>query len=247
MAVDPATLWVCDFDGTLYRGGMARFNYGISNTDLFVQALWLAKDGKQRRRLFRGGWAIYRLHRKLQREMRAGQLTLGDYDATCINAIRELICREFGPGDQWRLGEPLVGGVDTHAMAALKRWLAPDDRILILSKAFLPVLVAASVRISAALERPVEVIGNRFADDGGVLRAADKERELHRFLADWRPDRAIAVGDTEEDVGMRDALVREGIPTCLLAVAPKDPRLANAADRVLANWRRAGEHPFPAE
>jgi len=247
VAVAPATLWVCDFDGTLYRGGMARFNDGISNTDLFVQALWLAKDGRQRRRLFRGGWAIYRLHLRLQREMRAGEGSLGDYDAACVNAIRELLRREFGPGDLWRLGEPLAGGVDARALAALKRWLAPDDRILILSKAFLPVLVAASVRISAVLERPVEVIGNRFSDDGGLLRASDKERELHGFLADWRPDRAIAVGDTEEDVGMRDALVREGIPTRLLAVAPKDARLAAAADVVLANWRRAGEHPFPAE
>lgn len=244
MAVAPARLWVCDFDGTLYRGGLARLAGGISNTDLFVQALLAARNWGQRRRLWRGGWAIFALHRRLRREMGVGRLSLGDYDATCIGALRDLLRREFGPSVLWHLGEALAGGLNPHALVALQRWLAPEDRLLILSKAFLPLLVPASVRISTSLGRPVAVVGNRFDEDCGILRAEDKERELHRFLAGWRPDEVIAVGDTEEDVGMRDTLRQEGIPARLLAVAPKDARLATAADAVLTNWRRAGARPF---
>ena len=244
MAVAPSRLWVCNFDGTLYRGGLARLTGGISNTDLFVQALLAAQDWGQCHRLLRGGWAIFGLHRRLRREMGAGRLSLADYDATCIGALRELLRREFRPAVLWRLGEALAGGLNPHALAALQRWLQPQDRLLILSKAFLPVLIPASVRVSASLNRPVAVVGNRFSEEGGILRAADKERELHRFLAGWRPDEAIAVGDTEEDVGMRDTLRGEGIPARLLAVAPKDARLASAADAVLPNWRQAGTRPF---
>jgi hypothetical protein len=90
----------------------------------------------------------------------------------------------------------------------------------------------------------VEVIGNRLDRDDGILRTEDKERELRAFLAGNSCANAVVLGDTDEDIGMRDMLVEAGLSTHLVAVAPKDDRIRAAADTVLANWRRAGDHPF---
>ncbi|MDX9982089.1 MAG: HAD family hydrolase [Lentisphaeria bacterium] len=235
MAVGTGTLWVLDFDGTLYRGGLARFAGGISNADLFVHLLFAPGSWARRWRFLRAGWGIARLN---------GSASRGESDAVCIEAFRSLLRREFRADEIWRAGEGMTGGLDGRALAVLGRWLQPDDRVMVLSKAFLPVLIPAGVRLSAVFGRGVEVVGNRLEEEGGILRVADKERELRAILADLPAERAVVVGDTEEELGLREVLAEAGIPARLLAVNPKDERLAKAADAVLSSWRQAESPPF---
>jgi phosphoserine phosphatase len=238
------TLWVCDFDGTLYRGWLSRFTHGISNTDLFFQILLRSSGWRHAGRLISGGWQIRQLHRGLRERYQRGEIPLGEKDAQCINALRRLLHEE---SNEWAIrwaGRALANGLDRRALAVLADWVKPNDRVLILSKALLPVLLPAALNLSSHLACPVEVIGNRADRDDGILRTEDKERELRRFLASDTCTRAVVLGDTEEDIGMRDVLVTQGLPTHLIAVAPKDARIRDAADTVLPNWRHASSHPF---
>jgi phosphoserine phosphatase len=240
---ETGTLWVCDFDGTLYRGWFSRLTNGISNTDLFVQVLLRSSGWRHAGRLIRGGWRIRRLHHRLREQYRKGELPRGEKDAQCVNAFRRLLRQE---SNEWVIrwaGRALANGLDRRAVQALRRWVEPADRVLILSKAFLPVLLPVALRLSAHLGRAVEVIGNRLDRDDGILRTEDKERELRAFLAGNTCANAVVLGDTDEDIGMRDVLVQAGLSTRLVAVAPKDDRIRAAADTVLASWRHAGDHP----
>lgn len=235
-AANAATLWVLDFDGTLYRGGLARFAGGISNVDLFVHLLFAPGPRGRRRRFFRAGWEIARLNRTCKER--------GERDAACIAAFRDLLRREFRPDEIWRTGEGMTGGLDRWALAALQGWLQPQDQVVVLSKAFMPVLVPAAARLSAVFGREVEAIGNRIEADEGILRVGDKLRELAAFLATASAAQAVVVGDTEEELGLREAIAEAGIPARLLAVHPRDDSLAQAADRVLSSWREASSPPF---
>ena len=240
----PGTLWVCDFDGTLYRGWLSRLTHGISNTDLFFQILLRSSGWRHAGRLIRGGWQIRGLHRGLETQYRRGEIPLGQKDAQCINALRHLLREE---SNEWAIrwaGRALANGLDKRALAVLADWVKPDDRVLILSKALLPVLLPAALNLSSHLDCAVEAIGNRPDRDDGILRTEDKERELRQFLASNTCTRAVVLGDTEEDIGMRDVCMAQGLPAHLIAVTPKDARIRDAADTVLPSWRHAGSHPF---
>jgi phosphoserine phosphatase len=247
VAVDePGTLWVCDFDGTLYRGKLARLAHGISNADLFLQVLLRSSGWAHAWRLLKGGWAIRRLHLSLLKLYRTGEMPLGEKDARGIQAFRQLLRAE---SNEWVIrsaGRALAGGLAPHASTTLARWLGPQDSVLILSKGLMPALLPVALQLSKELGRPVDVIGNRVEEDGGILRSADKERELDAFVAEHPCARAVVVGDTEEDIGMRDALVRHGVATRLVGIAPKDDRIRRAADVVYYTWKQASGHPFPA-
>ena len=238
------TLWVCDFDGTLYRGWLARLTHGISNTDLFWQVFLRCADWQRRWRLLKGVHRVHTLHRQLLKQRRAGAISSGEVDAQCIQALRQLFCQEATEWQIQHAGEALARGLVPEAATVLQRWLAPSDRVLVLSKAFMPVLLPACLHLSALLNRPVDVVGNRLTGVDGVLRSEDKQRELQAFLEGRSCARAVVIGDTEEDIGMHRTMTDLGIASRLVAMAPKDARIRAEADLVLASWGRAGEHPF---
>jgi len=241
---DGGTLWVCDFDGTLYRGWLARFTHGISNTDLFWQVFLRCPGWQRRWRLLKGGHRVHALHRQLLQQRRAGAISSGEVDAQCVQALRQLFCQEANEWQIQHAGEALARGFAPQAATVLQRWLGPTDRVLVLSKAFMPVLLPACLHLSALLNRPVDVVGNRLTGDDGVLRSEDKQRELQAFLEGYSCARAVVIGDTEEDIGMHRTLTDLGIASRLVAMSPKDPRIRAEADLVLPSWRHAMEHPF---
>lgn len=243
------TLLLTDFDGTLYRGLIPALTRGVANADLALALCLLSLPGPARfARAVRALARLRRLERRLHRLYRAGKTSLSDMD--------ERLVREFAGGLLARCDAPMIaraarvvsGLCHRDAWPTLQR-LGPGCEIVVVSKSF-DFLLEEVRRRAAARGLALEYRGIRTTNrrailaDGSVLRAEDKHAatvELLRTRA-GRVRRAIAIGDTEDDVAMKRGAEEILGPANVLFVAlhPRDERVRRAAARTFRNWRALG-------
>jgi len=247
------TVWITDFDGVLYRGMFPRWTQGISNAE-FGLAFWAlhASHPVRSMRILRGLVHVGRLRTCLYRRYRMGECTLGDAEEVMI---RQFVERVLRPGLPERIRPAAYWAArfcDQDALGALCEVRRKVAAVVVLSKAFAPVLTAAGERMRNEcgvdpILRGVPLTAApklRIGEGDAVLTARDKS-DFVRSLAVQHPEwtRTVCVGDTEEDALMFEA-VREvfgGDNACCVVVPARDPVIRDAADTVFESWKAFGQ------
>lgn len=245
-AWEPAhTLLVLDLDGTMHRGrfGWAR---GLSNVDLAFELGW-------NRRI--GGWPIPplrfsgRVARFWWRERRARAREGGGraYHEEAIEGFRARVLEGVEAAELREVARRVTRLAHADLSASLRRVASLAGRVLILSKAFEPVVDAYVALVCEATGLPTSGEGNP-TDSGRPLRFLSGE-EKGAGLASWlgrRPEvrSALVVGDTADDLAVRDAaMARLGLQNVVCAaLAPKDEAIRRGADLVAWGWRELADH-----
>jgi len=247
------TVWITDFDGVLYRGMFPHWTQGISNAEFGLAFLALhAAHPVRSMRILRGLVHVGRLRTRLYRGYRAGKYTLGETEEVLIRRFVERVLR---PGLPERIRPAAYWAArycDQDALGALCEVRRKVAAVVVLSKAFAPVLAAAGERMRNEcgvdpILRGIPLTAApelRIGEDDAVLTARDKSDYVHRLAvqhSEWT--RAVCVGDTEEDTPMFEA-VREVFGrgnACCIAVPARDPVIREAADTVFESWEAFGQ------
>lgn len=239
-------LLVTDFDGTLYRGSCPFLFRGIANADL-MGVLCLRNVFKVRRlfRLLAGVVRLRRLERRVRHAYRAGEQTLSDADGQLVKFFGTHILSECERADiDW--GARLISGLCYRA--AWRCFGALKDRcdFVIVSKSFEFLLEKVSRR-AARYGIEMRYCGNAAGygasppQPHSVITKEDKRVRIQALLAGRSYKKAIVIGDTEDDIAMRDAAAEVlGKPNVLfICMNAKDPKVAGAADQAFTSWQAA--------
>ncbi|HOM59234.1 MAG TPA: HAD family hydrolase [Kiritimatiellia bacterium] len=240
------TLLITDFDGTLYRGSCPFLFRGIANADL-MGALCLRNIFKVRRllRLLDGMIRLRCLERRVRYAYKRGELTLSDADVQLVKFCESHILAECGLTDiDW--GVRLISGFCYRAAWRCFSALKNRCDFVIVSKSFEFVLEKVCHR-AARYGIEMRYCGNAAGyratapRPDSVTTKEDKSARIRDLLAGGTYKKAIVIGDTEDDIAMRDAAVEVlGKPNVLfICMHAKDPKIAVAADRVFKSWRAA--------
>ncbi|MDD3545311.1 MAG: haloacid dehalogenase-like hydrolase [Kiritimatiellae bacterium] len=239
-------LLITDFDGTLYRGSCPFLFRGIANADL-MGALCLRNIFKVRRlfRLLAGMIRLRRLERRVRHAYRRGEKTLSDADEQLVKFFETHVLAGCERADiDWcaRLISGLCYRAAWRCFGALK------DRcdFVIVSKSFEFVLEkvcrrAARYGIEMRYYGNAAGYGTPATRPDSVITKEDKHVRIRALLANRLYRKAIVIGDTEDDIAMRDAAVEVlGKANVLfICMNAKDPKVAGAADQVFPSWRAA--------
>ena len=248
-AESAGTVWITDFDGVLFRGRFPGWTQGISNAEFGTA--FLALHGAQPLRWLRilgGLLRIARLGRQLNLRLQAGELARREAEILLIRQFTEQVLRPGLPERLEPAGRRAARFCNADAFEVLCGIRGKIAALLILSKAFMPVLESAAERLrrECGLEPILRGVPLNTAPSiqiapgrAPVLTGRDKADHLRRLAArrpEWK--RALCVGDTEEDIPMF-AAARElfgSDRTCCLAVPARDRAIARVADAVFPSW-----------
>lgn len=245
---------ITDFDGTLYRGSCPFLFRGIANADLMV-ALCLLSVFKTKRffRLLLGMFKLRRLERRLRREYGTGKMTLSDAEE---QMVRFFVAHILAHGEKTDIDRAarIISGLCYKAAWRCFGVLKVRCDFVIVSKSFEFLLAKVSQRASwHGIE--MGYYGNKAGDSdlpplqGSVRVKADKRVRLQALLASRSYKKAIVIGDTEDDIAMRDAAVEVlGKPNVVfICMNAKDKKIIGVADQSFTSWQAAGaylEHIF---
>ena len=243
------TVWFTDFDGVLYRGMFPRWTQGISNAE-FALAFWALHAAHPVRslRILRGLVHIGRLRIRLYRGYRAGKCTLGETEYPLIRRFVERVLRPGLPEYILPAARWTVRFCDPDGLGTLGEVRGRGTAVVVLSKAFTPVLDAAGARMRTEfgvtpILHGVPLVMSpelRIDNENAILTALAKSEHARRLLAlhpEWTS--AVCVGDTEEDAPMfhcvREVLGRANV-RCI-TIRPRDITIREAADAVFGSWK----------
>ena len=246
----PAThkaLVILDFDGTLYRGLCPALCRGIANADLLV-ALCLINLSRPYCffRLLREAMRLQKLQRRLNRAYREKRLSLSSADGRLIRFFVHRILPCCTPAALDRAAALVSRLCYPSAWRALSA-VRDDCDFAVVSKSFDFLLEKVRQR-AAAHDVHLQVVGTRVrcGDIGWRVEVSmtreEKALRVRELLTDRAYGRAVVIGDTEDDIGMRKAaaeiLGAENVT--LIALNAKDREIAGAADVSYPSWRPVG-------
>lgn len=238
---------VSDFDGTLYRGLCPALCHGIANADLMV-AICLANLPRPRRfcRLLREAMRLHKLRRRLIRAYKENRLSLSRADGRLIRFFVHRIlphCSSAALDQAAALVSRLCYPSAWRVLSAVRG----DCDFAVISKSFDFLLEKVHQR-AAAHDVHLKVVGTRARRGNAGWRVEtpmtreDKAFQVRALLMGEAYSRAVVIGDTEDDIGMRDAaaaVLGAGNVT-LIALNAKDNEITGSADVSCPSWKLAG-------
>ncbi|HRU18990.1 MAG TPA: haloacid dehalogenase-like hydrolase [Kiritimatiellia bacterium] len=238
---------ILDFDGTLYRGLCPALCRGIANADLLV-ALCLINLSRPRCffRLLREATRLQKLQQRLARAYTEKRLSLSSADGRLIRFFthRIMMCCTPTVLDQAAaLVSRLCYPSAWRALSAVRG----DCDFAVVSKSFHFLLEKVRQR-AATRGVHLQVVGTRVRCGGAGWRIevpmtrAEKALQVRELLMGRAYDRAVVIGDTEDDIGMRDAAVKVlgAESVTFIALNVKDNEIKSAADVSCPSWRQVG-------
>jgi hypothetical protein len=236
-----ATLLALDLDGTLHRGRFRRAR-GLSNVDLAWEIGWLLRPLGLPipPPLFSSRVARFALReRALRRHHGEGRA----YYEGAIDGFRREIAAAVPASVLAKAVDRMPSLAHPELAASLGLLRGRIGRVLILSKAFQPVVDAYASAIRAMLPGVgAGGVGNPIAPGEPLLHVSgdDKAGSLREWLAANASTRScLVVGDTAHDLAMGCAAAeRLGADNAaMIAVAPKSSDFARSADAAFPDWR----------
>gem|GEM_PF-2924431 len=192
---------------------------------------------------------LQRLERRLRREYRTGEMALSYADQQLVQFFVAHILAHVEKPDIDRAAR-VVSGLCYKAAWHCFGMLKARCDFVIISKSFEFVLAKVSQRASGyGIE--MGYYGNKSGDgddmtppQGSVRVKADKQVRVQALLASRSYKKAIVIGDTEDDIVMRDTAVEvlgksNVVFICMYA---KDQKIADAADQSFTSWQAAGTY-----
>lgn len=239
------TIVIMDFDGTLYRGSCPLLFHGIANADLMM-ALCLT-NVTSFRQLTREAVSLWHLRRRTTSAYQRKILTLSEADARLTRFFVKRVLGRCTPASIDRasaLVSRLCYGSVWRELAGIRN---PCDFVVI-SKSFEFLLEQACQRASAH-GVTMKISGTRVSrSDKGlyietIMTREGKAQQVRDLLSQGAYRRAVVIGDTEDDIGMRDAAVETigADAVVLLALNAKDKHISEAAEHSFSSWRSVGK------
>lgn len=240
------TLVILDFDGTLYRGSCPLVFNGIANADLILM-LCLQRLFRPARLapLLGAGIRLAFFERRTYRAYREGRLSLSEADRRLVAFFEERVLADCGRAELDRAAAAVSRGCYRAAWRCLGGLKDRCDFVAV-SKSFTFLLEQVRRRASA-YGIDLAYCGKQFgASSGGassVVIRDDKRERVTALLTAGGYRRAAVIGDTEDDIVMRDAAVDAlgASAVVFICLHAKDARVAGAADRRFSSWRQAGK------
>lgn len=240
-------LVILDFDGTLYRGLCPALCRGIANADLLV-ALCLISLSQPRCffRLMREAVRLQKLQRRLTRAYEEKRLSLSSADGRLIRFFVHRIMPYCTPVALDRAAALVSRLCYPSAWRALRAVRSGCDFVVV-SKSFHFLLEKVRQR-AAACDVHLRVIGTRVRrGDAGwrvevPMTREEKAFQVRELLMDGAYGRAVVIGDTEDDIGMRDAAAEAlgAESVAFIALNAKDNEIEGIADVSYPSWRLVG-------
>ncbi len=238
---------ILDFDGTLYRGLCPALCRGIANADLLI-ALCLINLPRPRRffRLLREAARLQKLQRRLTRAYKEKRLSLSRADGRLIRFFAHRILPCCTPAALDRAATLVSRLCYPSAWPALGG-VRGDCDFAVVSKSFGFLLEKVRQR-AAARGVHLQVVGTRVRCGGAGWRIEvpmtreEKALQVRELLIGGAYGRAVVIGDTEDDIGMREAAAKAlgAASVTLVALNAKDNETAGAADVSCLSWRQVG-------
>ena len=237
-------LLITDFDGTFYRGLCPFLFRGIANADLMI-VLCLLNFFKPKRffRLLFIMIRLWRLDRRLCMEYKSGQASLSEVDEQLIHFFAGNVLAYCGK-DDIEMASRIISHLCYRDAWRVFGELKDKCEFRIVSKSFEFLLEKIHEKgVGQGLEIGYQGIKMDFERavifKDSVVRKEDKYSKVKELLANRGYEKAIVIGDTEDDIAMRDAAVELlGIPNVLfISLNAKDDKIAGAADRNFNSWK----------
>lgn len=240
------TLIVLDFDGTLYRGSCPTLFRGIANADLLgVLCVLRMFSPKRLGRLVSEAIQLWRYERRTRREYQSGRLSLSEADRRTVRFFEERVLPSCTRAELNKAAAVVSRLCHRSAWRCLSGARERCDCVVV-SKSFDFLLRQVALR-AAECGCELRCFGNRAGCVGGgeaqsVLVRSDKADRVRALLGDGGYRRAVVVGDTEDDIVMRDAAVAVlgASAVSLVCMNGKDRRIVAEADRRVTSWREVG-------
>jgi phosphoserine phosphatase len=199
-------------------------------------------------RLLLGMVKLRRLERRLRREYKAGKTTLSDADEQLIQFFVVHILAHGKKTDIDRAARVVSGLCYNSAWRCFNTLKSRCDFVII-SKSF--EFILAKVRQRAA-EYGIEIVcygntvgeGDLIPQQGSIRVKMDKRIRVKALLTSRRYKKAIIIGDTEDDIAMRDAAmeVLGNSNVVFICMNAKDQKIVGAADQASMSWQAAGDY-----
>jgi len=236
------TLVLLDFDGTLYRGSCPTVFRGIANADLMLVLCGLRVFSPKRFwRLMSEAFRLWRVERQARRDYRAERLSLSDADRRLVRFFEERVLPLCERSELERAASVVSRLCYRSAWRSLAVLKERCDYVMV-SKSFEFLLRRVCLRAAKA-GCAIRCFGNgadstHEAGAESILVRADKAERVRAVLAEGHYARVVVVGDTEDDIVMRDAAagVLGTSMVLLVCLNGKDARIRAEADRRVSSW-----------
>lgn len=245
--MQPKTIVIMDFDGTLYRGAFPSLCRGIANADLMALILFanLLRPSRFTKVLSAAG-QLWRLERRLRRAYEARLLNLAEMDRRLIRFFARRVLPLCSPGTlEWSAN--LISHLCYPSAWRLFRELGGICDFVIVSKSFDFVLEKVGERaIARGLSFKIMGTQTSFDAKGWHLKTPmtgkHKKSRVRGLLQTGAYGSAVIIGDTEEDADMKDGAlsVLDARNVVLIALRAKDECIAENANVSLPSWRSVG-------
>ena len=237
------TLLITDFDGTTYRGTCPFLFRGISNADLGL-ALWLLSISNIRK-FGLLSWKLvhlFFLERRLRHNYRKEKITLSYVDEQLIRFFASNVLALFDEKDLDKAAGILCRFCYKDAWKCFMK-LREKCSFVTVSKSFEFLLRKLKEKTYESYKiefdfHGVKTTGGKISKNSVVTRD-DKYREVTQLLKNTPHFRkAVIMGDTEDDIAMRDAAIQVlgKSNVFFIAVNPRDEKVTAASDRTFKSW-----------
>jgi phosphoserine phosphatase len=237
------TVLVTDFDGTLYRGLCPAFFRGIANAGLGIVLLFLNfLHIRKFVRLSVNMFKLWRLERSLRRGYKSGEISFSDLDERLIRFFASNIlscCAQKDIEKAVRILCTLCYKGAWQCFSSLKGKCS----FVIVSKSFEFLLKKVKERAykhGVEIEfHGVKMEDNSIAENSVVTREDKFQKVTELLKGALRLQKAVILGDTEDDIAMRDAAIdvlgKDNV--FFIAVNPKDEAIIEASDKSFSSWK----------
>ena len=241
-------LLITDFDGTVYHGLCPYLSRGIANVDLAL-ALSLLNIFKIRRffRLINGILQLGRIEKRLRSEYVLGKINLSEADEQLVRFFASNVLAHCESKDIERAACMISRLCYRDAWRSFVI-LKENCEYAIVSKSFEFLLAEVIRRASDGYGLKIEYHGIKSGSGlsviqkDSVVRKEDKYSRVKALLGCGNFKKAIVIGDTEDDIAMRDACVEllEKSNVLFISMNAKDHKIAGTADKSFRSWKSLG-------
>lgn len=238
------TILIADFDGTLHRGFCPFFFRGIANADLGIALLALNFFRiKKSVPLFNKLFRLWLLERQLRKDYKSGKISLSAADEELIRFFASNILSICDEKDIQKASSLAAGLCYKGAWESLGE-MKGKCSFAIVSKSFEFLLKKVCERAvenhGISVEYHGVKTGKNFMDisESSVISWASKYNKVKELLAVRSFEKVIIIGDTEDDIAMKDAAVDAVGKSNVLffAVNPRDKKITLSCDKAFNSW-----------
>jgi len=242
------TLVLMDYDGTLHKGLFPALFNGRANADLAVFLLVLKLNEPVKAfKLLKAMARLFMLKVKLSQARRKGRVSRSEAEELLIRYFASRILSLCGIEEIKEATSLAAGFTYAGAWEFLKR-LDGNVHIAIVSKSFEFLLRDMAFMAFESHGVGVELHGVRIGRtlrilSGSILTRAEKSRMAGEIVGNGRFVKVIVIGDTADDIAMRDAAAKILCPenVLLIALSAKDGEIEKAADVNVSSWSNLDE------